>query len=238
MEHFKALKKGLPTRVSPPNDSVAKKPIPFEAVDLELYEPEALCTTIRIHQHHLEAWLFSLLKGTELLRNAGHMTAECIPMTEAKKTIDIISENIKSDIKNLGVIQLKYHGPKKEKLFTIHYWTTTGLVEIQGNYYKQWCLKYFPIYKNIADQYNSDQARNKNTSSFHKWHTSLQLPSDLQSAITSSDDLNSPLEDSYGSAFDGDLTVDSSTDVKVPHTSSPVNKDNIQSTDSMHQISP
>ena len=110
--------------------------IPYEYIDLDLYEPEARCATFRIPKKKLEAWIYAI---TRCVPHPLH-TAESDPpttFTVIDKYLDDKGHCVSHEPENITVIQytvFKSIGQCQTKLYTLHLYLSTGVVEIQGNH--------------------------------------------------------------------------------------------------------
>ena len=168
MEILSKIRSSLPKRLRPNQESQrSKKPIPFEVIDYELYEPEALCTSFRVPDKKLEAWLFAMLKCQELICEDVNYTTSLLD--DQKKTVD--PENTITAVKT---VQIKcYQKSKDKKLCVLHFYLTTGLVEIQGIGYKHWCEKFFPLHLELVEAYTEQIELKKEWDDILDWQSKL-----------------------------------------------------------------
>ena len=110
--------------------------IPYESIDLDLYEPEARCATFRIPKKKLEAWIYAI---TKCIPHPLHIAESDPPTTFSviDKYLDDKGHCVSHEPENITVVQytvFKSNGQCQTKLYTLHLYLSTGVVEIQGNF--------------------------------------------------------------------------------------------------------
>ena len=134
----------LPPRLKPITKKThhAKKQLPFEAIDLSMYEDDdtdtdyANMVAFRVERDRICGWAYSVLKY-HCLTNQKDCSYEVKLLSNSGLTVSADSAELS---------KLQVHVVEKgQHAVTLHIYFTNGTVSIQGKKYKQWADAAFPV---------------------------------------------------------------------------------------------
>ena len=187
-------------RIKKNKDQIEVSKIPYESIDLELYKPEAKCVAFRINKKRLKAWIHAILKLTPNPISNPESDPPCSYYVE-DKYMDDKGRDVSNKTDQLTVLQFTVHKTTKQcnvKMYTLHLYLSTGLVEIQGNNYMHFCDNEMQRHLDLVESFLS-----KNTSKGQK-------PQELNSSSMPHSDLFD-IECSQGASTDPKHILQEST---------------------------
>ncbi len=112
----------------------AKKQLPFEAIDLTMYEEETdkdytNMVAFKTIRQRICAWVYAILKY-HCLHPPKNTSGEA-------RLISVSGASVKPESRDLSKIQIHVKENEKHSI-TIHIYTTNGTIAIQGRHYKKW----------------------------------------------------------------------------------------------------